>query len=798
MGVNVQKIMQESHIVRDMFYGDGYECKKIKKCKYQQYLLDNKDNEEVLDEAIRSKGIKLVIAPTGAGKSYSLIERARILTAQDKNCKVIIALPTRTLALQVGTQKGVYKMVGGDNFNPNSQIISSTYEKMFEIENYILTQRILNKQVKIYLILDECHLLVSQHLFREQAIKSLIQYIEKNYFESTLLISATPSPMSLFRADEIIQFQSTNKTPVIDKVEIVTVDDATEYIKNLDFQKEFPFIRLNNKPEIDRLIKDMSQKMVRITRDDKNTSYYKDIVDNSKINNTGVDGMLVTSVLEAGVNITDYPENIIPTAVFTDWKISTDDIEQFLNRVRRTAKNHVKCARIVLNRPKEKELRAELITNIGNVVCRFSDLVLKMGNLYINDVAKMDTVPDGDYKIRISIGGNIIYRKLQVASIGGNIIYRKLQVDSIGGTDVSRYSKEDAMPLMFEEIGFRPFIHILKANYNNIERFKEALQGYVDALQAQRERRKQNENLSDDEVDDLANEDGLLIEKMVKGAIDDKGELKDCLSYLDGKVQVDKRILYMISYNQFQRQYYYNHEMLQKELKERMNTSVILKDEDTEKGVHTAYNVENIWEDIEHLRQTIVFNHDFWKALVGKENYYTSLGIKRNEIQEIKKQKHLIELLQDLDKSGVSGTVALQVLTSSKTKGKITQYANIYKMIINNQSLKKIQDEARNTAERVEIEKITFLNKNQKEKIQAAIFCYLEQKGKNSYKVTDALAEEIINFYKESFPLSVKLPTVRKIKGKLKQMYKTKGSDTIRNDLHTDVNDIFKLVKADY
>ena len=798
MGVNVQKIMQESHIVRDMFYGDGYECKKIKKCKYQQYLLDNKDNEEVLDEAIRSKGIKLVIAPTGAGKSYSLIERARILTAQDKNCKVIIALPTRTLALQVGTQKGVYKMVGGDNFNPNSQIIASTYEKMFEIENYILTQRILNKQVKIYLILDECHLLVSQHLFREQAIKSLIQYIEKNYFESTLLISATPSPMSLFRADEIIQFQSTNKTPVIDKVEIVTVDDATEYIKNLDFQKEFPFIRLNNKPEIDRLIKDMSQKMVRITRDDKNTSYYKDIVDNSKINNTGVDGMLVTSVLEAGVNITDYPENIIPTAVFTDWKISTDDIEQFLNRVRRTAKNHVKCARIVLNRPKEKELRAELITNIGNVVCRFSDLVLKMGNLYINDVAKMDTVPDGDYKIRISIGGNIIYRKLQVASIGGNIIYRKLQVDSIGGTDVSRYSKEDAMPLMFEEIGFRPFIHILKANYNNIERFKEALQGYVDALQAQRERRKQNENLSDDEVDDLANEDGLLIEKMVKGAIDDKGELKDCLSYLDGKVQVDKRILYMISYNQFQRQYYYNHEMLQKELKERMNTSVILKDEDTEKGVHTAYNVENIWEDIEHLRQTIVFNHDFWKALVGKENYYTSLGIKRNEIQEIKKQKHLIELLQDLDKSGVSGTVALQVLTSSKTKGKITQYANIYKMIINNQSLKKIQDEARNTAERVEIEKITFLNKNQKEKIQAAIFCYLEQKGKNSYKVTDALAEEIINFYKESFPLSVKLPTVRKIKGKLKQMYKTKGSDTIRNDLHTDVNDIFKLVKADY
>lgn len=776
--------MNESQVVRNMFYGDGYSCKKITNCKYQRYLLDTKGNEDILDTAIREKGIKLIIAPTGAGKSYSLIDRARKLTAQDKDCKVVITVPSRTLALQTGNQNGIYAMVGGSYFDENSQIITATYEKMFEVENYILTQRALNQKTKIHLILDESHLLTTQHLFREQAIKSIIHYIEKNYFESVLLVTATPAPMSLFRCDEIIHFECQNKMPAIDKIEMVIVDDVTEYIKNLNYDEEFPFIRLNNKPLIDEIIRDIPQNIVRITKDDKNKTYYKDIVDNSRINSTGIDGVLVTSVLEAGVNITEYPSNILPMAVFNDYKISADDIEQFLNRIRRTTNNHIKCARVVIKRPKERELKAELITNTGNVVCRFSDLVLKMGNFYINDVAKMDTVPDGDYKIRISIGGNIIYRKLQVASIGG--------------TDVSRYSKEDAMPLMFEEIGFRPFIHILKANYKNIERFKEKLQGYVDALQAQRERKKQNENLSDDEVDDLANEDGLLIEKMAKGAIDDKGELKDCLSYVDGKVQVDKRILYMISYNQFQRQYYYNHEMLQKELKERMNTHVILKDEDTEKGVHTAYNVENIWEDIEHLRQTIVFNHDFWKALVGKENYYTSLGIKRNEIQEIKKQKHLIELLQDLDKSGVSGTVALQVLTSSKTKGKITQYANIHKMIINNQSLKKIQDEARNTAERVEIEKITFLNKNQKEKIQAAIFCYLEQKGKNSYKVTDTLAEEIINFYKESFPLSVKLPTVRKIKSKLKQMYKTKGSDTIRNDLHTDVNDIFKLVKADY
>ena len=82
--------------------------------------------------------------------------------------------------------------------------------------------------------------------------------------------------------------------------------------------------------------------------------------------------------------------------------------------------------------------------------------------------------------------------------------------------------------------------------------------------------------------------------------------------------------------------------------------------------------------------------------------------------------------------------------------------------------------------------------------MQAAIYCYLEQKGQSSYKVTNELAEDIIRFYKASFPLSTKLPTKRMIKGRMKQMYRTKGKDTVRKQLRLKADEIFELEEADY
>lgn len=75
------------------------------------------------------------------------------------------------------------------------------------------------------------------------------------------------------------------------------------------------------------------------------------------------------------------------------------------------------------------------------------------------------------------------------------------------------------------------------------------------------------------------------------------------------------------------------------------------------------------------------------------------------------------------------------------------------------------------------------------------------QKEQKCYTITDNLAEDIIQFYKEAFPLSTKIPTSRQVKRQLKMMYKPKVNNRtyiIKNELYTDRNDIFKLIEADY
>ena len=511
-----ERLKQEQAEMRALLYGDGYECKDAKTFTYSNYILDNSENVAVLDEILNSKGINLVVADTGSGKSHSMLERAKVLVQNNKDTKVVMALPTRTLTLQVGNKPGVSKMVGGDVFDKNSPIIASTYEKVFEIDDYIQGQKAGANKEKVILILDECHLMTTQQLFREQGIKSLISYIEKGDFENVILVTATPSPVTLFRFDKLFVFDSTDKKPAMDKVEIVVVDDAAEYIKGLDYTKEFPFIRWNNIEKINELMAAMPHPMARITKDDKNTKAYRDIVEKSKIDANGISGVFCTNVLEAGVNVTSYNSNTVPIAVFDNSYISKVDIIQFLNRLRRTSQSHVQTARVVIQRCKERELKASFLTMDGEVLFNFEDLELKLGNFYINDTDKMNAVADGQYKVKIQIGGSVVYRTIRVVSNGCT--------DTVNATV---YAKEDTIPLMFHSVSFRPLIDIFKGNLYKINAYKERIQILEDAFASIREQKKQQEHLSDVEMDMLSTQDGILKEKLIKGVISEMGELSD-------------------------------------------------------------------------------------------------------------------------------------------------------------------------------------------------------------------------------------------------------------------------------
>lgn len=772
----IEQVQKESEPVRDLFYGDDIFCKTIEQHKFNRYVLDNEDNEIVLDRLITEKGIKLMVAPTGAGKSTSLIQRALQIVNKDDKCRVVIALPFKILALQQGNHQGVTRVIGGDEFDVRDDMkcVVTTYEKMIDIKCFCSYQKDRDKDMKIYFILDESHLLAMHNTFRREAVSNLIKCIEENLFHSVLLTTASPGAMSLFRADKMVEFCSTDIKPAMDRIEIVQVDDVVSYIQQLDLSKEYPLVRLNNGKKIEEVIQGNPQ-FTRLTSVDKDTKVYEDLVEYSKIDDTNTYGIISSSLIEAGVNITEYPSNMVMIAAFADNNINVDSIEQFLNRARRTDTRHIECARVIL--PKVKKLSVVLADSEDRVLCEFNDVELVTGELHIKDTEQMDVLPDGNYFILVK--GNGMAQK------------RKIQVSSVGKTGNMKYCKDSNL-LKVSGVGFRDFLSILKYNYQQMKQFSEDLQNVVTLLF----NGKLGHLIRDESLAEICPLSYLeIIENMCKTSFDMLGELKECISYQHGKVTLDKRILYLVSYTQFQRQYYWNVDELKKELESRMGVQVDVIQVDNEKRQQTTSNMQNLWEGIEHLREAIVCNRLYYRAVV--ERYYTEYTKKpehKDIVEELRKCDHIIKLAKDMDKAGIEHTAILQILKASKSKSKVTQYTNAYKMITNNIRFIELEE--------LGIKDFSAYSKKVKDKLQLVIYQYIKDrknvKNITSLTVNDKLAEQIITAYKEAYPLAVKIPTARVVKTKLKQMYKTKDSQSIKLEMRLNVYDIFKLVKADY
>lgn len=779
MKLQGSEVAQKGEVIRKIFYNnDGFHCKDVKTHYFKRYILDNKKNEQFIDKLITEKGIKLMIAPTGTGKSKSLIQRAEYIVSNDKDAKVILALPWRMLALQQGKIPGVKTLIGGDEFEmEDAQIIATTYEKIADIKYYVEYQKSINKKSKFYLIIDESHILVMHNVFRRDAISNIIKSIEENVFDSILLTTATAQAMSLFRADKIVEFYSSEIKPAMDRIEIIQTDDVVTYLKQLDLSKEFPLVRLNDKKMIQEIM-DANPGYVRLTSEDKNADIYKDLVEYSKIEEQNKKGILSTSLIEAGVNILDYPGNMTMIAAFADNNICDDSIEQFLNRARRTDTRHIECARIVLQKAKKAMLT--LVDEKDNVLCEFHHVKVVKENLVIQDTNQLNHIADGDYFIKVQG-----YGKNQK---------RRISILSSGITEDTKYCK-DSKPIVLCGLGFLDINTIVKANYRQAQKFKDTIQSYVVALEECREKEKQmymgNKHL-DDYMVYKENIDNNHIEVMCKALIDTLGELKECISYQNGKIVVDVRVLFLISYSQFQRQYYWHIEELKREMEARMGVPVNVVQIDNEKEKHHICNQKNIWDGIEDLREQIICDEAFYRSFI--ENVYTDYLADDSQykkvIEELREHDYFQELVEPLDKMKMGHDMILKVLVLSKSKAKITQFKNAYQLIIGNKRLVEF--------EKSKVGDVSVFSRKTGDKLQVVIYDYLKKKNQSCYVVNDTLANEIIMEYKNKFPLGVKMPTERMVKNKLQQMYKIKDKKSIKNELRLNVNDIFKIVKADY
>lgn len=112
--MKIPEFLQVSEKVREILYGDNVCCREHETLYYDEYLLDNPQNETALDKIVSSKGIQLVVAQPGAGKSVSLLKSLNKLVDADDSYFVVAVFPTRGLGEQMAFEDGVDQLLGGD------------------------------------------------------------------------------------------------------------------------------------------------------------------------------------------------------------------------------------------------------------------------------------------------------------------------------------------------------------------------------------------------------------------------------------------------------------------------------------------------------------------------------------------------------------------------------------------------------------------------------------------------------------------------------------------------------------
>ena len=376
-----REISNQIALVRKALYGLSHQIKQIEECKFKEKLADNPDNKEVLKRYLMSEGVHLIIAPTGSGKTYLNVQAAYDITGEDDSARVIIACSSVALARQIAKYPNVSEFTGSSEMIPASQIISCTYEKLSAIKVSIDSNKLLGKKQKNYLIIDECHTMSLQQEFRKETFSSLFSFIEEDVFESVSLVTATPNAMTLFRIDSILEFTSLEYQPAMEQISIIEVDDVMEYIRDIDLESEYPFIRLNSKDKIQQLTGE-NPKLIGLNSGEKQSPIYKDIVKNARISRGNSSGIISTSLIQEGVSILDYPADMSMIFI-ADVNMSMDDIEQFLSRCRRTDSLFVKQANQESYATKYDEALKESKEKAEIVLQEYVSLLIETVNKYI-------------------------------------------------------------------------------------------------------------------------------------------------------------------------------------------------------------------------------------------------------------------------------------------------------------------------------------------------------------------------------------------------------------------------------
>lgn len=278
-----------------------------------KYISENlKGIRESIKHATEGKNV-LMVAPTGSGKTYSIIN-----TLKELDIKALFIFPNSANVQQAMVEyniAGAYDKIPTKHALEGNNLVAMTWDK---------TEQLLKEDLSEYIIvIDEIHQTYTD-AFRSKAIKSLNNITNK--CRGRLDITATPSKLEFEIYNKVIEYkqniQTEYKVKLYDKINIGKVIEILNNSNNAMLLKD-------SISTLNYISKKVNKKSGVVISDTKDTSkLYDRIVSYSDME--GYEVLLNTSVITAGVNINN--PNVTDIIVIGEKDVGK--IKQYVARVR--------------------------------------------------------------------------------------------------------------------------------------------------------------------------------------------------------------------------------------------------------------------------------------------------------------------------------------------------------------------------------------------------------------------------------------------------------------------------------
>ncbi|MFR3560080.1 MAG: CHC2 zinc finger domain-containing protein [Paraclostridium sordellii] len=256
----------------------------------------------------------LLIAPTGSGKSYTMIN-----TLKDLNIKALFILPNASNVQQAIVEYNIPGAYGND-LSPirameNGNIVAMTWDKTKQLKDIDLSDYII--------VIDEIHQTFTD-LYRSEAIKALYDITDR--CKGRIDITATPNKLDFKIYDTITEYKQLEQT----NYKVTTYNGIdTKLIIDILNKSNKSALLMNDKSTLKYISENINKASKVVISDNKDDNkLYNNIMINSNMGE--YETLLNTSVIVAGVNINEPNVTDIVIVGFKD--IGT--IKQYMARFR--------------------------------------------------------------------------------------------------------------------------------------------------------------------------------------------------------------------------------------------------------------------------------------------------------------------------------------------------------------------------------------------------------------------------------------------------------------------------------